>query len=88
MDGIGFALLGLMKLIADGKRAQWYNQTALRDLYPERFREDLTKLFELLGKRQVHPVTAARRPLRAAGRANEMREESQATGKTVLMCQE
>ena len=87
MDGIGFALLGLMKLIPDGKRAQWYNEAALRNLHPERFREDLTMLFELLeetGSAGNCGKTAATH----AARANEMPKKSQATGKTMLMCQE
>lgn len=86
--GIGFALLGLTKIIPDGKRAEWYNVTALRDTHPEWFREDLSKLFELLGKRQIEPVIAAKLPLREAARANEMLEKSQLMGKIVLLCQE
>ena len=86
--GLGFALLGLTKIIPDGKRAQWYNVTGLRGKHPEWFREDLEKLFELLKARQIAPVVAAKFPLREAARANEMLEQSQAVGKIVLLCQE
>jgi NADPH:quinone reductase-like Zn-dependent oxidoreductase len=82
---IGFALLGLMKLIPDGRRASWYNVKVLRDAHPEWFREDLTKLFELLGRRQIQPVIAARLPLRDAPRGNEMLEKAQVSGKIVLL---
>jgi NADPH:quinone reductase-like Zn-dependent oxidoreductase len=86
--GLGFALLGLMKIIPDGKRAQWYNVTGLRGKHPEWFREDLTKLFESVKAREIAPLVAAKFPLREAARANEMLEQSQAVGKIVLLCQE
>jgi NADPH:quinone reductase-like Zn-dependent oxidoreductase len=85
--GIGFALLGLMRMIPDRRRASWYNVKLLRDAHPERFREDLTKLFELLARRQIQPVVAARLPLRDAPRANEMLEKAQVSGKIVLLPQ-
>jgi NADPH:quinone reductase-like Zn-dependent oxidoreductase len=86
--GLGFALLGLTKILPDGKRAGWYNIKILRDAHPEQFREDLSKLFELLGERQIQPVIAERFPLREAARANELLENSQVQGKLVLLCQE
>ncbi len=86
--GIGFALLGLMKLLPDGKRASWYNVRKLSDVTPELFREDLTRLFELLAQKLIHPVIAARFPLREAARANELVEKAQVSGKVVLLCQE
>jgi NADPH:quinone reductase-like Zn-dependent oxidoreductase len=85
---LGFALLGLMRVLPDGKKATWYNVKTLRDERPEWFREDLSKLFELLSTRQIQPVIAARFPLREAPRANEMLETSQASGKLVLLPQE
>ena len=83
--GLGFALLGLMKLIPDGRRASWYNVKSLRDAHPDRFREDLIKLFELLAKRQIQPLIATRLPLRDAPRANELLEKAQVSGKIVLL---
>jgi len=70
------------------KKSTWYNVKTLRDEHPEWFREDLSKLFELLSARQIQPVIAARFPLREAPRANEMLETSQVTGKLVLLPQE
>jgi len=83
--GIGFGLLGLMKVIPIGRRASWYNVKTLRDAHPEWFREDLRKLFELLARGQIHPLIAARFPLREAARANEMLERAQVSGKIVLL---
>jgi len=86
--GAGFALLGLTKLLPDGKKSTWYNITTLRDRHPEQFREDLSKLFDLLAARQIRPLIAARFPLREAARANAMLESAQLTGKLVLLPQD
>jgi NADPH:quinone reductase-like Zn-dependent oxidoreductase len=86
--GLGFATLGLLKLIPDGKRAYWYNIKTLRDTHPDWFREDLTKLFTLLRDRKIQPVIAAKFPLREAARANDMLEKAQVSGKIVLLPQQ
>jgi NADPH:quinone reductase-like Zn-dependent oxidoreductase len=86
--GLGFATLGLLKLFPDGKRAYWFNIKTLRDSHPEWFREDLSKLFDLLAARKIQPVIAARLPLREAARANDMLEKAQVSGKIVLLPQE
>ena len=86
--GIGFALLGLMKLLPDGKHASWYNVKHLRDKHPDWFREDLLRLFDLLAARRIQPVIAGRLPLSQAVRANEMLEKSEVTGKLVLLPQQ
>jgi NADPH:quinone reductase-like Zn-dependent oxidoreductase len=86
--GVGFALFGLMKILPDGKRASWYNIKSLSDSSPHTFREDLTRLFDLLSHKKICPVIAARFPLREAARANEILEKAQVSGKLVLLCQE
>jgi NADPH:quinone reductase-like Zn-dependent oxidoreductase len=86
--GLGFALLALMKILPDGRHAGWYHIKTLRDARPEQFREDLSKLFDLLAARQIQPVIAGRIPLREAARANQLLESSQVQGKLVLLCQE
>jgi NADPH:quinone reductase-like Zn-dependent oxidoreductase len=92
MDAVGESVrnfaLGLMRILPDGKKATWYNVRHLRDEHPEWFREDLSKLFELLSQRQIQPLIAARLSLREAPRANEMLEKSQVSGKLVLLPQE
>jgi NADPH:quinone reductase-like Zn-dependent oxidoreductase len=86
--GFGFATLGLVKILPDGKRASWYNVKSLSDTSPEMFREDLTRLFDLLCQQKIRPVIAGRFPLREAARANELLEKAQVSGKLVLLCQE
>jgi len=78
----------LMKILPDGKHAGWYNVKTVRDAHPEQFREDLSKLFDLLAARQIQPIIAQRFPLREAARANQLLESSQVQGKLVLLCQE
>jgi NADPH:quinone reductase-like Zn-dependent oxidoreductase len=86
--GLGFALFGLMKILPDGKTATWYNVKTLRDQHPEQFREDLSRLFDLLSARQIQPVIAARFPLKEAARAHAMLDSAQLTGKLVLLPQQ
>jgi NADPH:quinone reductase-like Zn-dependent oxidoreductase len=77
-----------MKILPDGKRASWFNVKTFSDASSDVFREDLARLFELLSQKKIHPVIAARFPLREAARANEMLEKAQVSGKLVLLCQE
>jgi NADPH:quinone reductase-like Zn-dependent oxidoreductase len=86
--GLGFAVLGLMRVLPDGKNAAWFNVKNERDQHPERFRADLSKLFDLLAARRIQPVISARFPLREAARANELLEKGQTSGKLVLLPQE
>jgi NADPH:quinone reductase-like Zn-dependent oxidoreductase len=86
--GIGFAALGLLKLVRGSKRVLWFNVKTLRDEHADWFREDLSKLFELLSKSQIQPVIGAKLPLREAARANEMLEKAQVSGKIVLLPQQ
>ncbi|HEY1469777.1 MAG TPA: medium chain dehydrogenase/reductase family protein [Candidatus Acidoferrum sp.] len=86
--GLGFATLGLMKILPDGKRASWYNVKTFSDASPDMFRDDLARLLEFLSQQKIHPVIAARFPLREAARANELLEKAQVSGKLVLLCQE
>lgn len=83
--GLGFAALGLMKILPNGRKASWFNVKQLRDEKPEWFREDLSRLFQFLVTRQIQPVIAERLPLREAARANELLEKSQVSGKLVLL---
>lgn len=85
---LGFALLGLMKILPDRRHASWYNIKKLRDARPQWFREDLSRLFGLLATGQIQPVIAGKFPLREAVRANELLEKSQGVGKFVLLPQE
>jgi NADPH:quinone reductase-like Zn-dependent oxidoreductase len=83
-----FALLGVLKLIPDGRRCVWYNVTTLRSQHPDWFRADLKILLDLLAQRKIQPVVASRLPLREAAQANELLEHAKFTGKIVLLCQD
>jgi NADPH:quinone reductase-like Zn-dependent oxidoreductase len=86
--GLGFALVGLMKILPDGKNVSWFNAKTFRNEHVEWFREDMSRLFELLGTRSIVPVIAAKFPLREAAQASEMLEKAQVSGKIVLLPQE
>ncbi len=83
-----FLLMGILKLIPDGRGCVWFNVKNLSIAHPDWFRADLLSLLDLLAQRKVQPVIAARLPLREAARANEMIEQAKFSGKIVLLCQE
>jgi NADPH:quinone reductase-like Zn-dependent oxidoreductase len=83
-----FLLLGILKLIPDGRRCVWFNVANLRKERPEWFRADLKTLFDLLLQRKIQPLIASRLPLREAAQANELIESAKFSGKIVLLCQE
>jgi len=71
----------------EGKTVQWYEvyDHVLSD--PDWFQEDMQALLDLLGRKAIQPVVAARLPLEQAARAQEMLEAAAVTGKIVLDCQ-
>jgi len=81
-----FARLGWYYVLPDGRRATFYGITMKyrKDRGP--LHEDLPKLMELLEKKQIQPVIAARMPLADAVKAQEIVEQGQVTGKIVLDC--
>jgi NADPH:quinone reductase-like Zn-dependent oxidoreductase len=83
-----FLLLGLFQAIPDGKPAHFYVITKMKKEHPDWFREDLTKLLDLLAAKRMAPVIAERLPLAKARRAHEMLQSGQTTGKLVLLPQE
>jgi NADPH:quinone reductase-like Zn-dependent oxidoreductase len=83
-----FVLLGILQAIPDGRRCVWFNITSLRKRHPDWLRQDLAILYDLLAKRKLQPVIAARLPLREAATANQMIENSKVSGKIVLLCQD
>jgi NADPH:quinone reductase-like Zn-dependent oxidoreductase len=78
----GFATLFVGAPLA-GRHGKFYGITALYRRDPRPFREDLPKLFTLLGERKIRPPIAARLPLLAAREANEMLERGGVEGKIV-----
>jgi NADPH:quinone reductase-like Zn-dependent oxidoreductase len=79
----GFAALYLGARLA-GRRGTFYGITRLYRKDTRSFKEDLPKLFELLRARRIQPRIAARLPLLAGRRAQEMLEAGGITGKIVL----
>jgi len=86
--GASFALLGLLKILPDGKSARWYSITTEKKSHPDWFREDLAAMLELLRNQKIKPQISERLPLREAARAHELIEQAKVTGKIVLLCQE
>jgi len=83
-----FLLMGILKMIPDGRRCVWFNVTNLRKERPDWFRADLMALLDLLSRQKIKPVIASRLPLREAAQANEMIEDAKFSGKIVLLCQQ
>lgn len=83
-----FLLLGILKLIPDGRKSEWFSLTPFYAQHPDWFRADLSTLYELLVQRKIHPLIGARLALRDAAKANEMIERAEVAGKIVLLCQE
>ena len=52
---------------------------------PEWYREDLSKLFDLLAQKKIEPIVT-RMPLVEAARAHELIGKAAVKGKIVLMC--
>jgi len=82
-----FLLMGVLKLIPDGRRCDWYNVTNLRKEHPDWFQADLKALLDLLSQQKIKPLIASRLPLREAAQANKMIEDAKFSGKIVLLCQ-
>lgn len=68
-----------------GRRGEFYGITALYRKDPKPFREDLPKLFALLGEKKIAPRIALKLSLDQAREANERIEKGGLDGKVVLM---
>lgn len=83
----GFAkLMGLWKLLPDGKDSMFYNIQKRREKQPEEFKEDVTELFELLKQKKLSPAVAERMPLEQAAQAHQRIDKADVAGKIVLIC--
>ena len=72
-------------LLPGRKRIVPYSIQWFKRLRPALFRRDLTLLFELLQKRQLKPLVAARMPLSEAGKAQQLLSKGGVIGKIVLL---
>jgi len=83
------AMFGLYSVrglfLAGRRRVVPYSIQWLERLRPELFRRDLAALFELLRRRQIEPLIAARFPLAEARHAQEVLGKGGVVGKIVLV---
>lgn len=56
-----------------------------KEKHPDWFREDLTRLLNLLAEKKIEPIIAERLPLEEVRRAHELLEQRQVQGKLVLL---
>ena len=83
----GFArLLGLWKLLPDGRGSTFYNIQTRREKLPGEFRDDVVALFELLAKDKLHPAIADTAPLADAADVHRRIDRAEIAGKVVLLC--
>ena len=86
---VGFVkLMGLWKLLPDGKSSAFYNILGRRKKRPEEFKEDVTELFDMLNAGELKPAIADRLPLEQAQQAHRRIDSADVMGKIVLICNE
>ena len=85
---LDFMRVTLWNLWPNGRSTAFYSIGSLRKQHPDWFREDLTRLFDLLAQNKIKPVIGARVPLAEALHAHELVEHAQVQGKIVLMVAE
>ncbi len=83
----GFAkLLGLWKLLPDGRSSTFYNIHSRRQKLPEQFKQDVAELFDFLRQGKLSPAVADRLPLAQAAEAHRRIDRAEVLGKIVLIC--
>jgi NADPH:quinone reductase-like Zn-dependent oxidoreductase len=81
---LDFVRLQWWNLLPNGRSTALYSIGALRKRHPDWFAADLATLFDLLARKKIAPVIAARMPLAEARRAHERVEKADVQGKIVL----
>jgi NADPH:quinone reductase len=86
----GFGTIGVMIVAAfvlpGRKRVLPFSVDRLKQFKPQWFREDITSLFELLARKEIHPIIAERIPLQEIRRAHLLLGQGGVMGRIVLMC--
>ncbi|KRR20172.1 alcohol dehydrogenase [Bradyrhizobium lablabi] len=81
------AWYALRALLSPGRRRILpYSIQMLKRQKPDWFREDLSKLLDLLRDRKIQPIIAERIPLHEARHAQELLGQGSVRGKLVLVC--
>jgi NADPH2:quinone reductase len=82
---LDFARLTLWNLLPNGRSTAFYSIASWRNKHPDWFRDDLTTLFDLLGRDRISPAIADRMPLTAAADAHARVDRAGVQGKIVLI---
>jgi len=72
-------------LLPGKKRISFYSIATHKKKHPDRFTNDLSRLFELLKERKIEPLIAMRKPLDEAPLCHELLNNSAIAGKMVLL---
>ena len=83
----GWAAAYTLNLLTRRKRLLIYSIQMLKRREPDWFRQDLTTLFDLLGRGELKPVIDRRLPLEQAALAQALVSKGETVGKIVLVCQ-
>ena len=81
----GWAAAFTLRLLSRHKRLLIYSIQMLKRRKPDWFRQDLTTLFDLLGRGDLKPVIDRRLSLEQAGLGHELLEKGDTVGKIVLV---
>jgi NADPH2:quinone reductase len=81
----GWAAAYARSLLSRRKRLSVYSIQMLKRRKPDWFRQDLTTLFDLLGRGELKPVIDRRLPLEQAALAHELLGKGDTVGKIVLV---
>src|SRR5690554_2286272 len=81
---LDFMRLQLWNYWPNGRSAAFYSIGALQQKHPDWFSTDLANLFELLARKAIQPIIAARLPLDDVRCAHELVEQSKVRGRIVL----
>ncbi len=81
----GWAAAYTLSLLTRRKRLLIYSIQMLKRRKPDWFRQDLTTLFDLLGRGELKPVIDRRLPLEQAALAHELLGKGETVGKIVLV---
>jgi len=83
---LGFAqLLGVWRLIPDGRHSTFYNIQSRRETHPEEFKEDVQSLFALLKDRVLTPAIAHRVTLDQVPDVHRLLDRGDIAGKVAIL---
>lgn len=79
-------LLGLWKLIPDGRATAFYNIQTRREKLPQEFIADVQALFALLSQGKLHPAIAETASFEDVVEIHRKIDSAKIAGKVVLLC--